>query len=267
MKQLFKLLLVLCAASTLTFAQAPQALNYQAVARDNAGVILANTNLDVRFTVKQTTATGTTVFQETHATATDAMGGFTLEIGRGTASTGSFTAINWAAGPYFLEVELDVNSSGSYTSMGTSEMLSVPYSQYANRAGIADSLVGFSALFGNKSCYTEYDNSTFTVIADSLTDQNNNGTKGAFIAHIELSDSNFFCRQLVGTRTFAAKVNGILMYNGVANGFNGPCTPTKSITFVTNENSFTVQAGDFLELYQIIISERGIEALKFEKQL
>ncbi len=151
------LYLLILLSSLSVSAQAPQALNYQAVARDNAGVILANTNLDVRFSVKQTTATGTTVFQETHAASTDALGGFSLEIGRGAASTGSFTAINWAAGPYFLEVELDVNSSGSYTSMGTSEMLSVPYALYAETAGSSSS-----------NCVRIADPSEYTFQSESL---------------------------------------------------------------------------------------------------
>ena len=40
--------LALVLAGTVGFAQAPDAINYQAVARDGAGILLATQNLDVR---------------------------------------------------------------------------------------------------------------------------------------------------------------------------------------------------------------------------
>ncbi len=205
-----KLLTIVAAlvVSLTVFAQAPQALNYQAVARDNAGAILANTNLDVRFSVKQTTATGTTVFQETHAASTDALGGFSLEIGRGAASTGSFTAINWGAGPYFLEVELDVNSSGSYTSMGTSEMLSVPYALYAETAGIADSVVNPSS--SNDSYLSSMDSSWLTLDTIIRNDDNND-----FIldeAEVIFDRSLSYRQEIIsGTVPYRVYVNGTLV--------------------------------------------------------
>ncbi len=218
MKNLLSFLASILIITTL-LAQAPQALNYQAVARDNAGVILANTNLDVRFTVKQTTATGTTVFQETHATSTDALGGFSLEIGRGTASTGSFTAINWSAGPYFLEVELDVNSSGSYTSMGTSEMLSVPYALYAETAG---SIANFN---NNTPCIDTITISDprFTFNRDTIGDLNNDGLSD-YAAYIVMDTS--FINEITDP-DFLSKT----YINGVMTGvFRNP-NPTPWVSF------------------------------------
>ncbi len=117
-----------------SFAQ-PQAISYQAVARDNNGAILVNTTLSIQFTIKQGSANGSTTYQETHAVTSDAVGRISLGIGRGNPVSGVFTTINWGSFPYFLEVELDVNGTGSFTSLGTSEMLSVPYALYAETSG------------------------------------------------------------------------------------------------------------------------------------
>ncbi len=168
MKGIFSLLLLLVSVALL--AQAPQALSYQGSARDISGVLLASQPLSVRFSVRQSTATGAVVYQEEHTTTTSPFGGFALQIGRGTASTGSFPAINWAVGPFFLEVELDVNNTGTYTSMGATEMLSVPYALYSERAGVADTAL---VAANNGNCVRASLPGEFIFDNDSLY---NNGT-------------------------------------------------------------------------------------------
>ena len=44
-------------------AQASQKFNYQGVARDNSGNVLANQNISLRLTIHQGTITGTVVYQ------------------------------------------------------------------------------------------------------------------------------------------------------------------------------------------------------------
>jgi uncharacterized protein (TIGR02145 family) len=56
-----------------------------------------------------------------------------LVIGQGTATTGSFSAINWGTGNYYLGIEL--NTGAGYVAMGTTQLLSVPYALYANSSG------------------------------------------------------------------------------------------------------------------------------------
>jgi hypothetical protein len=57
-----------------------------------------------------------------------------LEIGSGT-STDDFSTIDWANGPYFMETAVDVTGGTSYSVMGTSQLMSVPYALYANTSG------------------------------------------------------------------------------------------------------------------------------------
>jgi hypothetical protein len=118
--------------SSYVNAQVPQGIPYQAVARNGQGQPLANTNVKVRFSILDSTATGTAVFVESHSTTTSALGLFTANVGMGTASTGTFSAINWGQNYKFLKVELDTTATGnSYIDLGTQQMMSVPYALYA----------------------------------------------------------------------------------------------------------------------------------------
>jgi hypothetical protein len=125
-----------CASNT--FAQSPQAFNYQGVARDAGGDALVNTTIGVEFQVHQTSAGGTVVYAETHAPTTNEHGLFSVEVGNGTPGTGTFATIDWSAGPYFLEVGLDPAGGSSYTSVGTQQLLSVPYALHAGSVDMAD---------------------------------------------------------------------------------------------------------------------------------
>jgi hypothetical protein len=122
------------------FAQVPQGFNYQAVARNSAGTLLQNKALGVKLSVHQGSATGTVVYSERQTPTTNQFGLFTVTVGQGTFLSGSaFSAIQWNTGNYWLEVGLDVNGGTTYTAMGTSQLLSVPYamySAYANASGV-----------------------------------------------------------------------------------------------------------------------------------
>jgi hypothetical protein len=116
------------------FAQAPQALNYQAVARNNDGSVVAGQSVRVRFSILDGSATGATVYQETHQTSTNNFGLFTLSIGKGSVGSGIFSGINWATGSKFLKVEIALGGAG-FQLQGTTQLLSVPYALYAEKSG------------------------------------------------------------------------------------------------------------------------------------
>jgi len=111
----------------LAHAQAPQGIPYQAAARNSSGAILAGTNISVRFTIRDSTATGAIRYRETHSVTTSAQGMFSLNVGQGTPVTGTFSGIKWGTNAKFMQVELDPAGGSSYTDMGTQQMMSVPY--------------------------------------------------------------------------------------------------------------------------------------------
>jgi hypothetical protein len=131
MKKLYTLLTLVI--TLITFAQAPQGFNYQATVRNSAGALIINQNVNFKFNIMLNSATSLPVFSETHMAPTDDLGQVNLVIGQGTATVGSFSAINWGTGNYYLGIEL--NTGSGYVAMGTTQLLSVPYALYANSAG------------------------------------------------------------------------------------------------------------------------------------
>ncbi len=113
-------------------AQAPQAFNYQGVARSTAGAPLAATAIGLRLTIHDGSATGTIVYQETQVATTNAFGLYNLSVGAGTAVAGTFPGVSWGAGAKYMQVEIDPAGGTSYVSAGTSQLLSVPYAMYAS---------------------------------------------------------------------------------------------------------------------------------------
>jgi len=127
MKKITTTLLVILSAIIL-FAQTPQAFKYQALVRDNAGEILTNQNVSFQISILEGSTTGTIAYLETHDTITNEFGLVNLEIGNGSAVSGVFADIDWGGDSFFLQVELDKNGGDNYQLMGTSQLLSVPYS-------------------------------------------------------------------------------------------------------------------------------------------
>ena len=102
-------------------AQAPQGIPYQAVARDNAGNLIKNQNIALRFSIHDGTANGAVVFTETHSVTTDALGLFAVKIGGGTSS-GTLADVNWGSGAKFTQVESDVTGGSNFIDMGTTKV-------------------------------------------------------------------------------------------------------------------------------------------------
>jgi len=117
------LLIQLCMA-----AQAPLGFNYQAIIRDAAGNVLPNKTISLRISILEGSTFGTYDYVETHSPTTNQFGLVNLTIGAGTLQSGSLSGVDWSGGPYFLKVELDAAGGSSYSEMGTSQLMSVPYS-------------------------------------------------------------------------------------------------------------------------------------------
>ena len=114
----------------------PELLNYQAVIRNATGDLLANQSVKFKMSIVDNTAT-TTSYIETHTVTTTAAGIVNLTIGSGTAETGTFAAIDWSHNNS-LKVEIDITGGTTYSTMGTTSFVSVPY---AIRAKYAENVV------------------------------------------------------------------------------------------------------------------------------
>ena len=135
MKQLSILFAILMISAVSLFAQAPQKFSYQAVVRNANNTLVANTQVGVRVSILQGSATGSAIYSETHIVNSNANGLVTLVIGDGSVINGVFENIDWVSGPYFLKTEMDPAGGTNYTIEGTQQLLSVPYALYAKNAG------------------------------------------------------------------------------------------------------------------------------------
>ena len=117
-------------------AQVPQQVNYQGIARNSVGSVLANQNISLRLSIHEGTTSGPVVYRETRNLKTNNLGLFVTAIGSAGAVnvSGSFVTINWAGGLKFLQVEIDPAGSANFIDMGTSQLMSVPYAIYAGAA-------------------------------------------------------------------------------------------------------------------------------------
>ena len=139
MKQVFALQLLLL--SFFAFGQTPQGVSYQAVATNVQGEPLENQTIGVRFSILQGSASGQPVYVEHHNTSTDPYGMFNLSIGLGTVVGGEASElgqIDWGAHSFFLKVDLDVSQTENYETIGTQQLLSVPYALFAANSGAAN---------------------------------------------------------------------------------------------------------------------------------
>ncbi len=124
-------------ASGSLFGQAPvpAGINYQAIARNSSGSVLSSQAIAVKISILQGSATGTVQYVETHTTTTNSFGLFSFKIGGGTPVSGNFSDVTWNTANQFIKIEVDPAGGTNFTTVGTNELLSVPYALYSETSG------------------------------------------------------------------------------------------------------------------------------------
>ena len=135
MKKILLIIVIVLNYNFWASAQAPELINYQAIARNTSGAILASTTISVRYTIHDGGTGGTIQYQETQSATTNTFGLFTLHVGGGTIVTGSMTGVTWGSGNKYLQVEIDPAGGSSYVDMGAQQLVSVPYALFAANGG------------------------------------------------------------------------------------------------------------------------------------
>jgi hypothetical protein len=149
MKTRFLLFSLILTCFCLTgISQVPKGFNYQAVARDVIGNVIASQSIPVKIAIL--TSGGTTIYEETFSSVTtNQYGLINLVVGNGTPTIGTFSAINWNQ---TLSLKTSVKypvASSTWTDMGTTPMWSVPYALVANGVSTGTKLSVTSANDGN----------------------------------------------------------------------------------------------------------------------
>lgn len=156
MKTLLKIniILVLAFLSQLAIAQRIgnlEGINFQAVAIDENGKEIIGMDIEGKPLYEKTIGVkfsilkgldGAEQYVEEHTTVTDQYGLFSLVIGLGTQTAGTYTAlldIPWIDADQFLKVEISTKNDGNYKVVSQQKFMAVPYAFYSD--DIADDAI------------------------------------------------------------------------------------------------------------------------------
>lgn len=131
MKKLLYTLTILMLGISMAMAQVPQKFNYQGLARNSSGAPLVNKTINLRITILDGSASGSVVYMETQLVTTNQFGLFNTAVGTGTILSGSIATVPWSSGDKYLRIEMDPDGGTAWASIGTTQLLSVPYAMYA----------------------------------------------------------------------------------------------------------------------------------------
>lgn len=145
--------------------QVPQGMNYQAVARDAQGAILADESIDI--IISLATDREGKVYVEHHQIQTNKFGVFTMIIGEGSASFGAFDKVPWSENEIWMQLDIKSRYESEYVTISNSKMLSVPY---AFHAGTATRLSEGSGTGRGDGETTEDDYTFWRILGNRSTD-------------------------------------------------------------------------------------------------
>lgn len=135
MKHFFTTIMAICSLSFALISQTvPQGMNYQAVARDAGGQIMADQNINLKISLLGQSANGKTVYSEFHQVVTNEIGLFNLTIGEGKKSIGEFAEVPWSTTEIWMDIALAEGDNAEYKSISTTRLLAVPYAFHAGTA-------------------------------------------------------------------------------------------------------------------------------------
>ena len=92
--------------STIALAQSPQQMSYQAVVRDSEGMLVTDQTIGIQIGILNGSSTGNAVYVENQNVTTNSNGLLTVQIGTGSATNGTFSAIDWGNGTKFIKTEI-----------------------------------------------------------------------------------------------------------------------------------------------------------------
>jgi hypothetical protein len=184
------LLLVVLFTTVQSYAQigqSPEGIQFQALATDANGHPAAGRVIYVKDAIVAKTATGTIVYSETFKVTASSAGIFTIVLGKGTYASGvsSIANIDWANGPFFLNLKIAVeptvptaswNVNNEYVDLGTSQFWSVPYALYSGgvkgldtKLNIADTAAMLKPYFNEINLKANIESPTFTGTVKGIT--------------------------------------------------------------------------------------------------
>ena len=131
------IILIACLVAMTAYAQnSGLGFNYQAVVRNASGVLLADTDVNLRVSLYPGQYDTAPTWVETHTVHTDISGSFGINVGSGERDASSiannYSDVNFAAIYYWLKIEIQEGST--YREVSFSRLPSSPYAEVAYNA-------------------------------------------------------------------------------------------------------------------------------------
>lgn len=224
MKNLFLLVSILLLIAKQSLSQAPKQFHYQGIARHTDGQPFSNQTLQIKISILPAMDALEAEYEEKHQVITNAFGLYTLSIGAGEVLRGSMQQVAWENGNQFVRVAVDLKGNGQYVQLGTTQLLSVPYALYADKAGNAS---GKRA--GNQHYLSKFDGSgsSSNEINSQLYDNGSNIGIGTTAPVAKLHISQNTAAVLEHLRMHNAHANGAGRFTLYNNGASSYATFTK----------------------------------------
>ncbi|TDH29073.1 hypothetical protein EXU57_03105 [Segetibacter sp. 3557_3] len=146
----------------------PHGMNFQAVARNSAGEILSNLELNVKVNLLSIRGVSSvSYYTETHAVTTNEIGLFSLVIGKGLVQSGKFDLIPWGTEEISAEVSFGEKGQTGFFAVDTSKLQTVPYAFYAASSGKAGETSSLSIKAGTNVSISGIGTSTDPLVISS----------------------------------------------------------------------------------------------------
>ncbi|MBL7878033.1 MAG: hypothetical protein JNL53_20370 [Cyclobacteriaceae bacterium] len=263
------ILVLVCLAS---YAQVPETINFQAQARGSDGKLLESKPVKTRFSVLETSSSGSPIYIETHDAITDNSGLYNLNIGGGTIIQGDFSTINWSIQPKFLKVEVDAGDGTGFKLISTFQLTSVPFAFYAAKADTSMrdsdkqnlSLSGSELTISNGNSVTLPNTSKWT---DVSTDPNLLGIKYTDAKTGTYEFSN-------GTPTPGGVSVGLAIRNSkntlsswsflnLVSSSTSPSANRSSISFINPFSNYSIETRDSTMVFNRLIGTGGFPIFQY----
>ncbi len=163
----------------------PKGMNYQAVAHDETGNILANQKITLKILLHSSIDSEEGDYIEEHELTTNEFGLFNLIVGNGKAIAGTFDEVPWATKNIWMEVSTKSDKEQHFKVISDSRLLAVPYAYHAltaeqvveenpyKRSGPPGIPSQTWSLFGNRKSDPDVDKLGTTDCADLVMVTNN----------------------------------------------------------------------------------------------
>ena len=107
MKKIAMAIVLFFVGFSIANSQVPEKFNYQGILRNSSGELIENTNVSIQISLLEGSASGSTVYVETHDVQTNNYGQFAVQVGNGAVVSGDFGMVDWASGQVYLKTEFD----------------------------------------------------------------------------------------------------------------------------------------------------------------